>query len=301
MKINGIAGTDTVVNTNNREQVENKEGMSQEGKQGKARVKNGAVKGSELNLVQDSVAEKKKKAMEDAMQFIKDQFKSDQMVDDVLEECRDSIKTSKAAAEEAHTALQDIGKQKEELGELYSDKENEEYKTRLSELNQEEKHWRKQYEDAHDIIKTATRGIKAVKLEVLKHHGMVDAEKAADKTLEAASDEIIGMLKKEAVDKIDEDLKDVVEEAKEKKEEEVKQDVERAAARAEQEKKAKEVEEDLEEIKKRAANRKPVPDNMEVQELLDAHQEVVRNTQQILEEQKLLEEEIKGIVVDSLL
>lgn len=40
---------------------------------------------------------------------------------------------------------------------------------------------------------------------------------------------------------------------------------------------------------------------MEVQELLDAHQEVIRNTQQVLEEQKLLEEEIKGIIVDSLL
>lgn len=298
MKINGIAGTDTVVNTNNREQVEKKEGVPQE-EQGKAKVKNGAVKGSELNLAQDSIAEKKKKAMEDAMQFIKDQFKSDQMVDDVLQECRDSIKTSKAEAEEANAALQELSKQKEELGEMYSDKEDEEYKMRLSELNEEESHWKKQYEDAHDVITAATRGIKAVKLEVLKHHGMVDAEKAADKTLEAASDEIIGMLKKEAVDKIDEDLKDVVEEAKEKKEEEVKQDAERAAARIEQEKKAKEVEEEIEELKRRAANSKPVPDSMVVQELLDAHQEVVRNTQQILEEQKLLEEEIKGIIVDS--
>lgn len=298
MKINGIAGTDTVVNTNNREQVEKKEGVPQE-EQGKAKVKNGAVKGSELNLAQDSIAEKKKKAMEDAMQFIKDQFKSDQMVDDVLQECRDSIKTSKAEAEEANAALQELSKQKEELGEMYSDKEDEEYKMRLSELKEEESHWKKQYEDAHDVITAATRGIKAVKLEVLKHHGMVDAEKAADKTLKAASDEIVGMLKKEAVDKIDEDLKDVVEEAKEKKEEEVKQDAERAAARIEQEKKAKEVEEEIEEIKRRAANSKPVPDSMVVQELLDAHQEVVQNTQQILEEQKLLEEEIKGIIVDS--
>lgn len=298
MKINGVAGTDTVVNTNNREQVEKKED-AQQGQQGKAKVKNGTVKGSELNLAQDSVAEKKKKAMEDAMRFIKDQYKSDQMVDDVLQECRDSIKTSKESAEEAHTALQEIEKQKEELGELYADKEDEEYKTRLSELDKEASHWRKQYEDAHDVITAATKGIKAVKLEVLKHHGMIDAGKAAEKTLKAASDEIIGMLKQEAVDKIDEDLEDVVEEAKEKKEEEVKQDVERQAARAEQEKKAQEVKEQIEEIKKRAAESKAVPDSMVVQELLDAHQEVVRNTQQILEEQKLLEEEIKGIIVDS--
>ncbi len=301
MKINGIAGTDTVVNTNNREQIQNKEDASQKEQQGKAGVKNGAVKGSELNLVQDSIAEKKKKAMEDAMQFIKNQYKSDQKVDEVLEECRDSIKASKKAAEEANTALQDIEKQKEELGELYPDKENEEYKTRISELDQQASHWQKQYKDAHDVIAAASKGVKAIKQEVLKHHGMIDADKAADKTLKAASDEIIGMLKQEAIDKIDEDIEDVVEEAKEAKEEQVKQDAEREAARIEQEKKAKEVEEDLEERKKRAATSKPVPESMEVQELLDAHQEVIRNTQQVLEEQKLLEEEIKGIIVDSLL
>jgi len=168
MKINNLASTETVVNTNSREQVENKDAVQQQ-EQGK--VKNGTVKGADLNLLQDPIEEKKKKAMEDAMEFIKNQFKSDGQIDDILDECRDTIKTSKAAAEEASQQLGEIEEQKEALGEMYADKEDEEYKMRLSELNEEAAYWKKQYTDAHDIIGAATRGVKAIKLEALKHHG----------------------------------------------------------------------------------------------------------------------------------
>ncbi len=301
MKINNLASTDTIVNTQNREQVENKDAAQQQ-EQGK--VKNGTVKGSELNLLQDPIEEKKKKAMEDAMEFIKNQFKSDGKVDEILDECRDTIKTSKAAAEEASQQLAEIEKQKEELGEMYGgNEEDEEYKMRLSELNKEATHWQKQYRDAHDIIGAATKGVKAIKLETLKHHGMVDAGKAADATLKAASDEIVGMLKDEAIDKIDEDMEEVVEEAEEAKEEKVKEDAELDEIRYEREKKAQEIEEDIEERKKRAkqTDASSMPDKIDVSELLNRQQEISKNTQQILEEQKLLAEDIKGIVTDALI
>ncbi len=298
MKINNVAN-DMVVNRKKQEQVENKEGVQQQEQQGK--VKNGAVKGSELNLVQDSLEEKKKKAMEDAMEFIKNQFKSDQKVDDVLDECRDAIKASKAVANEAAQELGEIKKQKEELGELYPDKEDEEYKLRLSELNKAESHWKKQYEDAHDIIGTATRGIKGIKREALKHHGMVDAGKAAEATLKAASDEIVGMLKDEAIDKIDKDMDEVVEEAKEAKEEQVKEEVQREEVRYEREKKAEKVEEELEKQKQRAKATSPIPEKIDVKELLDRQNEIEKHTEQVLEEQKLLAEDIKGIVTDLLI
>lgn len=298
MKINNLASTETIVNTNNREQVENKDAVQQ---QEHGKVKNGAVKGSDLNLLQDPIEEKKKKAMEDAMEFIKNQFKSDGKIDEVLDECRDTIKTSKAAAEEASQQLGEIEKQKEELGEMYADKEDEEYKTRLSELNEEAAHWKKQYKDAHDIIGAATRGVKAIKLETLKHHGMVDAGKAEDAMLKAASDEIIGMLKDEAIDKIDKDMDEVIEEAEEAKEEKVKEDAERDEIRYEREKQAQEIEEDIEERKKRAKETNPIPDRIDVSELLNRQQEIATNTQKILEEQKLLAEDIKGIVTDTLI
>lgn len=296
MKINNVAN-DTIVNTNNRSQVENNEGLQQEDQ---GTVKNGAVKGSDLNLIQDTIEEKKKKAMQDAMEFIKTQFKSDQQVDDVLDECRDTIKSSKAAMKEAAEELSDIKKQKEELGEMYADKEDEEYKMRLSELNERASEFQKQYDNANKMVGVATQGIKAIKQEVLKHHGMVDAWKLEEESLKASSDEIIGMLKDEAIDKIDKDLDEVVEEAKEVKEENAKKDAELEEIRAEREKQAQEIEERLEEERKRDAT--PTGKgfkSIDTSDLLQKQQEILQNTQQILEEQKLLEEEIKGIVVDS--
>ncbi len=297
MKINNVAN-DAVVNMKNRDQAENKEGVQQE-QQGK--VKDGAVKGSELNLMQDPIEEKKKKAMEEAMEFVKTQFKSDQMVDDVLGECRDTIKASKAAAEEAAQELGEIKKQKEELGEMYPDKEDEEYKMRLSELNEAESHWKKQYEDSHDIIAAATKGIKGIKLNALKYHGMVDAGKAAEATLKAASDEIVGMLKDEAIEKIDKDMEEIVEDAEEAKEEQVKEDAEREEIRYEREKQAQKVEEELEKKKQQAKAKSPIPENIDVRELLNRQNEIVKHTEKVLEEQKLLAEDIKGIVTDSLI
>lgn len=300
MKINSMM--DTVVNVNNREQVENKEGV-QQGEQ--AQVKNGAVQGSELNLVQDPIEEKKKKAMQDAMDFIKDQFKSDQAVDDVLDECRDTIKNSKAAMKEAAGELSDIKKQKEELGEMYADKDDEEYKMRLKELNEMASEWQKEYDNANKMVGAATQGIKAIKQETLKHHGMIDAAKAAEKSLKAASDEIIGMLKDEAIDKVDEDMDEVIEEAKEAREENAKKDAELEEVRAEREKQAQEIEEKLKEEKQKdtgvANARAGRFESLPVDEIMEKHQMVKQNTEQILEEQKLLEEEIKGIVVDSVL
>lgn len=167
-------------------------------------------------------------------------------------------------------------------------------------LGEQEGEWKKQYDEAHLVIGAATAGIKAIKQEELKHHSMIDATKNAEKSLKASSDEIIGMLKDEAVDKIDEDLEEVVEEAKDKKEENLKEEAEREAARAEREKQAQEVEDKLKETKKNASQKANLlQDHTGSEEILRQQQEIERNTQKILEEQKLLGEEIKGIVVDS--
>ncbi|MCI9082684.1 MAG: hypothetical protein HFI70_10365 [Lachnospiraceae bacterium] len=298
MKISNMPNADTVVNQNNREQVQNDGSVKQE-KQGQ--IKNGSLKASELNLCQDPIEEKKKKAKEEAMDFIKKQFASDSMVDDIKGECRNDIKQSKSSAEEASRELVAIRKEKEEFKEMYQgDEDNEDYKAQLKMLGEQEGEWKKQYDEAHLVIGAATAGIKAIKQEELKHHSMIDATKNAEKSLKASSDEIIGMLKDEAVDKIDEDLEEVVEEAKDKKEENLKEEAEREAARAEREKQAQEVEDKLKETKKNASQKANLlQDHTGSEEILRQQQEIERNTQKILEEQKLLGEEIKGIVVDS--
>lgn len=99
MTINNISGAETVTKQNSRELVENKNHEEVQQEQ-KAKVKNGSLKASELNLIQDPIEEKKKKAREEAMDFIKKQFGSDGKVDEVMEECRDQIQSSKDQAKE---------------------------------------------------------------------------------------------------------------------------------------------------------------------------------------------------------
>ncbi len=294
MKINNLSSTENIVNQKARDQVE-KNGRQQ---QEQGRVKNGNVKAADLNLFQDPIEEKKKKAMEEAMDFIKKQFSSDGMVDDILGEFREDINKNKALAEEASQELAEVNKEKDELKEMYTNEEDPEYKARLSELNAVASEWKKQYNEAHRAISATTQGIKSIKQEALKHHGMEDATEAAEKSLKASSDEIVGMLKDEAIDKIDEDLEEVVEEAKETKEENVKAEAEREKIRAEREKQAQKVEEKVEEEKQRAKNHVDPPS---ADELLQAQEEIARNTERILDEQKLLIEDIKGIAVDMVL
>lgn len=295
MKVNHMSSPETVVNQNDRKQVQGKEGEEKQ-----AKVKNGAIKASDLNLIQDPIEEKKKKAMEEAMGFIKRQFDSDGMVDDILDECRKEIADSKSDAKEAAYELGEIRKQKEELKKEYLDPEDEEYKMRLKALNEEAGEWQKQYDQANQMIAANTHGIKGIKQDMLKYHGMVDANKAAEKSRKASSDEIIGMLKDEAIDKIDEDMEEVIEEAKEKREENLEKEAEQEEIRAEREKAAQKIEEEMEEEKKRA-QKSYVPRGtlLDTNELLDKQQEINRNTQEILQQQKLLEEDIKGILVDS--
>lgn len=300
MTINNISGAETVTKQNSRELVENKNHEEVQQEQ-KAKVKNGSLKASELNLIQDPIEEKKKKAREEAMDFIKKQFGSDGKVDEVMEECRDQIQSSKAQAKEASQELVEIRKQKEELKEYYKgDEENEDYRAQVAALGAYAGEAQKQYDQANKIIAAATKGIKDIKQENLKRHDMIDATKNAEKSLKASSDEIIGMLKDEAIDKMDQDLEEVVEEAKENKEEQKKEDEKLEEIRTEREELAEKVQDSVEKEKTRPylpeGNLKTRQDDM-----LQKHEEILKNAQEILEQKKLLMDEIKGMAVDSLL
>ena len=83
------------------------------GKEQQENGKNGtSIQASELNLFQDGIADKKKKAMQEAMDFVKKQFESDSEVDAVMDECRDQISKGKEQALAASHELKSIHEQK---------------------------------------------------------------------------------------------------------------------------------------------------------------------------------------------
>lgn len=134
-------------------------------------------------------------------------------------------------------------------------------------------------------IETENRIISATKLERLKSHAMVDAQKEADAVMEQAAKDIIGMVVDEAKDNIDKEMEEKRETAKEKaaKEEELEAKIEKA--RDERKDKEKITEDILEATTEMAKN---------TTELGTAQQEI----RDMMNKMKLIEDDIKGAAVD---
>ena len=152
------------------------------------------------------------------------------------------------------------------------------YQREAMELEASKGVWEDEIEEAHKVISTETQVIRATEQEMLKHHGMVDAQRTAQASLQTASKEIIGMAIQESMDKIEEELDETVEKAEEQKEEREELEALRDEKKAEQEAQNEQL--------------SKLPDMQKLQS------EVDQQLQEILERQKLLEEDLKGIQVD---
>ena len=117
---------------------------------------------------------------------------------------------------------------------------------------------------------------------------IMKAQETADEILEAASKEIIGMLTEEAKDHVDQELEEKKEAAEEKaeKEEEEKEKIE----------KAKEEKEQKEEFVEEVADTGEF-----IVEADNVLKDVQRDIKKVMDEMKLLEEDLKGAAVDTAL
>lgn len=149
------------------------------------------------------------------------------------------------------------------------------------------------------------QNVSRIKLERLKTHAMVDAQGAADDIMDAANDEIIGMLVQEVKDQQDEKMDEAKEKAdeamKEKEKREEKLDemkLERAIERAMIEGTDEAVEE-AERIKRQ--NDSPdiqMTDMVDLADSADLKKSVDQNLGDIKSSMKVLEADLKGIKVD---
>lgn len=163
-----------------------------------------------------------------------------------------------------------------------------EYQERSLEMKESEFSYAKTAYEAEEEIKMENQIISATKLERLKTHPIVDAKEQAKAIMDAASDEIIGMLVDEAKEHIDEEAEKKKEEAKEKAEE--KEELEERIEKVKEEKKEKEkmTEEILEGVAEVENNSKDM--EMAQQEIKD-----------MMNKMKLIEDDIKGAAVDKAL
>lgn len=161
-----------------------------------------------------------------------------------------------------------------------------EYQQRSIDLKKSATDYENEIAKAEEMIQVENAIIRNIRLERMKQHTMVDAGKQADAVMEAASDEITGMLMEEAKEHVDEKLEEEKKAAEEKAEaEEAKE--ERLESAKEEKRKQEEFSEEIGETTKQLT----VLDEVKT----DVQEEV----QKILDKMKLLEEDIKGAAVDT--
>ncbi len=278
--------------------------------------------GGNLNLNQDPIEEKRKQAREQAMKVVTDTFANEIEIDAGLEERRNNISKLREEMKAANEEVNKFEQQKTDLKEAYGVADDSQEQLDLDLLIKEKKSLRhssgitlteEDYERLKEIkasdrteyqdrvleiedyigltreeidknnenIKMENAIISGVKKERLKYSPMLDATQQADEILKAASDEIISMATEEAMEHIDDEFDEKVEAAKEKAEE-----------KKIQEEKLEALKEKKEEVE---GPELPYEDLLKLNNI---GEEVKAEIDNIIQKMNLVEEDIKGALVD---
>lgn len=165
-----------------------------------------------------------------------------------------------------------------------------EYQKQSMELYAQMDDWKEKIAENQRLMAQNTAVLKDIKLERLKSQGMLEAQRAKEEIMEAASKEAIGMLREDVKNQIDEKTEEIREEAKEREEKEKLQEERIEAAKehkAENQAAVERNRENVENLTKQAV------------ESEDIIRDVESEIEKILDEEKLLLEDLKGLAVDT--
>ena len=206
---------------------------------------------------------------------------------------------------------------KEEQDEVSAAKANglTEYQQRAMEIYGQNTYYQTQINDNMSAIRVNNASVTGIKLERLKSHTMQDAQNAAKQVMDAANQDIVGALSRQVIQKEDDRQQKEDDKTKEKQEEtQKKQDIKDAA-------KAKDAAQDelIQKIREKSAESAPnaaakdtsaadstVTDAQNEPEqttitMQQTQQKVNKEIDAVLAKMKMMTEDIKGEVVDSLL
>lgn len=284
----------------------------------------------DLGFNQDSILFRKQMAQKKALKVVGDAWANEQKIEEDFKSRREHMKQLNQEYAEAQKQVKEITDQKEHLKEVYFVKEDSqeqqdlellrkrrdllesnqdleenlteeeldclgkidekgmtEYQKRSLELDSVEKDFRLKVKQKENELYAEDATLRSMRLERLKYAPMLKAQQQADEIEKAASEEAVNMLIDEAKDHIDEEQEERKEEAEEIKEEKEEQEEvieQRREDRAESEKRAEELAESI-----------------PMQEMLQLGQvktEVQKEIQNIVDKMKLVEEDIKGSLID---
>ena len=286
-----------------------------------------------LNLGQsNALEEKRNRARKQAMKLISDAWERDEKASKGISDMQNQQTAVVDKIHELSLKIKDIGDSKEALREEYGIEEDSqeqkdllllekyqdnmtgasfddfseeeinglkelqntpltEYQKRALELNRWKGSIRKEIRQNENSLIAITSSIRDARIDQLKSQDMLNSQAAADKVLEASSKEIIGMLLedvKEHLDEVEEENQEQAEKAEEKKEEKEEVIEKAKEKRKEQEKILKE---------QQKATREEADLKVEDQAEVSAEQ-VQKDIQKILNDNCLVNEDLKGIEID---
>ncbi len=297
------------------------------------------------NSQPDPIEQKRALAKKQAYKMVSDTFDSERKIDSEFKEREDAISRYQDEMGEAKQKIREIDEEKEKLRLEYgveadsqeqkdleileklsqnaemSDEEAErafellmdgkaggytEYQQRALRLNGFKGPHNKVIQDAQKGIIEENAVIRSMAHERLKHHPMVEAAVNADKILESASKEIIGMLQDEAVDHVDEKFEEELEKAEEKKEEkkEEKEKLEEAKERREEMEALANPEKAEREKDRSDSETDPVIADPVTEAMLkmdQARKDIKQEVSDLMMKMNLAAEDLKGIKIDELL
>ena len=171
----------------------------------------------------------------------------------------------------------------EEMGDLT------EYQSFSMDCYEQADHWKYKMLDNEKEMRATGSVIRHVKLMRLESHAMEDAMRAKEKLMEAAAKDAVGILTGEAVETMDEKSEDIKEAVEAKREEREEQEEQIEASREQKE----DAEAAAREKRKNASER---AEQALMNEISTSNMDA--EIRKILEEEKMLEEELKGLRVN---
>ena len=279
--------------------------------------------------IKEKIAAKKQQRFKEGMHVVTSARNGEKKIDDSLDDIRGQIKQYQKDNDEANKFLTDIKNQMSDIKDYYqveddsqeqkdlellqkqydimkhgstellSDEEQKrldnigeltEYQKRSMELYGQADYWKTQMQDNQDKISQSTGVIRNVKVERLKSQAMAEAQRAKEEIMDASSQEAIGMLVDDAKQQIDDKAEEVQEAAKERQEEQKEEEKRVEAAKENKSEAEAAVEKNREKI---ADMTKQFTDSEDITRDMDSE------IKKVLEEEKLLEEDLKGLTVNA--
>lgn len=253
-------------------------------------LQNGRLFAGGLQLPADKIAERQKEAQRKAMKIVGDAFSREQSIDESVEQMRENITKTQEEMVSAKAELNKVQERKAELADR-TDLTDEEYLEEMKEIEEAEGYFSAQIANGQMIVEGTESALVDIHLERLKTAPMVKANADAEKVLEAANKEIIGMLQAEAKDHIDEENEKRTEAAEEKAEKEKEEEERIEAMKAKREEREEREEASPETDYITAATKQMV-------KISETGEKVQRELQNIVDQLKLDLEDLKGAAVD---